>query len=84
MKFITAENLTNRQVRTLLNGLENVNNLYLKHDVKLYTIYMENKFEVLRYQLDRLVITLNAAAAKEHVPTVERQVRVVKEHVRLI
>ena len=84
MKFITAENLTNRQVRTLLNGLENVNNLYLKHDVKLYTIYMENKFEVLRSQLDRLVITLNAAAAKEHVPTVERQVRVVKEHVRLI
>ena len=78
VKFIAAGNLTGRLARTLLNGLDNVNNLYLKQDVKLDHLYMDNQFEVLRSQLDRLEITLNTTAAKEHVPTVGHQIRVVK------
>ena len=49
VKFITAENLTNRRARTLLNGLYNVYNIYLKQDFKLDTLYMDNEFEVLMH-----------------------------------
>ena len=45
---------------------------------------MDNEFEVLRPQLDILVITLNEMASKEHAPTVDHQIRAVKKSVRPI
>ena len=39
---------------------------------------MDNKFEVLRDDLREEVLTLNTTAADEHVPQIERQIKVLK------
>ena len=43
---------------------------------------MDNEFEVLFYALQDEGLTLNTNTADEHVPQIERQIKVVKERVR--
>ncbi len=46
------------------------------------TMLMDNKFEKRRVLIPILVV--NTTAAKEHVPEVERRIRLIKEHGRCI
>ena len=47
-------------------------------------MFVENEFEVLESHLNKVQVTLNITAAREHVPETEREIRVIKERVRAI
>ncbi|GAX11354.1 hypothetical protein FisN_22Lu047 [Fistulifera solaris] len=83
IKFGTVEMIRNRTAKTLLNGIEQVYGHYLKRGFKITHLLMDNEFEPLRGDLaSSMKIELNAAAADEHVPEIERHVRTVKERTR--
>ena len=84
IKFTTAENISDRKAKTLLQGLQNMTSLYNKQNVNIATLFMDNEFEVLKPKLDAMSITLNTTATNDHVPEIERQIRVIKESVRAI
>jgi hypothetical protein len=54
--------------------------LYSRRGLQVGTVLMDNKFEMLRVLIPILVA--NTTAAKEHVPEVERCIRLFKEHRR--
>jgi hypothetical protein len=54
--------------------------LYSSGGFQVGTVLMENKFEQLRVLI--LFLIVNTTAAKEHVPEVERQIRLIKERRR--
>jgi hypothetical protein len=54
--------------------------LYLRGRFQVGTMLMDNKFENPRVLIPILVV--NTTAAKEHVPEVERRIRLIKEHGR--
>jgi hypothetical protein len=62
--------------------------LALKHAQAIYTacgftvksILMDGKLVPLRHDLSMADILLNTTAADEHVPKIERQIRLIKEH----
>ena len=82
IKFTTIEILTNRKAETLLEAIDNVNNLYNNRGFKIKTMLMDPEFETLKNNLMKRGIKLNTTAAKEHVPEIERQIRVIKERAR--
>ena len=45
---------------------------------------MDEELESLRFDLQEMGISLNTTAANEHSPLIERQIRVIKKHVRAI
>ena len=62
------------------SGLNKVINLYKSRGLEVDTIHCDNDFECLREELRS--ITLNIAAAEEHVGMIERSIRTVKEGTR--
>ena len=44
---------------------------------------MDNEFEVLQDVLRDEEITLNTTSSNEHIPLIERQIKMVKERVRI-
>ena len=64
----------------MLDGLNKVINLYKSRGLQVETIHGDNEFECLREELRP--ITLNIAAADEHVSMIERSIRTIKERTR--
>jgi hypothetical protein len=54
--------------------------LYARGGFQVGTVLMDNKFEKLRNLVP--ILTINTTAAKEHVPEVERKIRLIKERGR--
>ena len=82
MKFSTIKNVVDRKAATLLKSLRSIKSVYTKY-IYITTLYMDNEFEVLCNALQDDGITLNTTAADEHVPQIERQIKVVKERFRI-
>ena len=55
-------------------------NVYSRGGFVVGTILTDNKFEPLRILLP--ILAVNNTAAKEHIPEVERRIRLIKEHRR--
>ena len=66
----------------LLRGLHAVRNIYLEQGHAVSTMFMDNEFAPLANDMKGVQINLNTTAAREHVPEIERQIRVVKERGR--
>jgi hypothetical protein len=78
--FITAEAISNRQEKTLLDCLLQVHGAYLKRGFRVTHIHGDMEFECLRGAIATdMRATLNIASEDEHVPEVERCIRTVKE-----
>ena len=84
IKFMTLENVPDRKAITLLRGLHAVRNIYLEQGHAVSTMFMDNEFAPLANDMKGVQINLNTTAAREHVPEIERQIRVVKERGRSI
>lgn len=91
IRFITATFLPDRKRKTISHPLNQVINLYRgrghvveevefsEYQNPVQTVLADNEFIVLKEDLENIGIRLNVAAKEEHVPKVERQIRVVKE-----
>jgi acetolactate synthase regulatory subunit len=82
IKFTTVGYLPGRKQPILVNLLRKILRLYQHRGFKIETALMDRNFECLRDDTPEL--TLNTTAASEHVPDIERQIRVIKEHMRAI
>jgi len=94
--FITTTALRDQKKKTMLHALKYAVNVYNSkgHTVEkvefsqvnneIHTILADNEFEVLREEIEESGIKVNISAKEEHVPEVERQIRVIKEQARAI
>ena len=84
LRFGTAENISNQNMKTLLASVKQVKSTYMKRGFILTHVLMDGQFEPLRADLADIQIDLNTVSADEHVPEIERHIRTVKERVRCI
>jgi hypothetical protein len=82
INFTTVEYLLGRKQPQLVSSIKKIINLYRTRGFTIDTALMDREFECLRSDLPEL--NLNTTAASEHVPDVERQIRVLKERPRAI
>ena len=78
LQFTTVEFMKNRQVATVHQMLQSVLNLYTNRGFVIDAIFADYEFEALRPWHPNL----NTAAADEHVPDIERQIRTIKDSTR--
>jgi len=77
LNLVTAEFLPSQTAKKLASGITRMIDLYACGRFQLGTVLMDNEFEKLQNLVPILVI--NTTAAKEHVPEVERKIRLIKE-----
>jgi hypothetical protein len=82
VKFTTSEYVPTQSKANLTNSLKKVFEIYTQRGITIQTALMDREFECLRDDLRG--VTLNTTAASEHVPEIERQIRVIKERARAI
>ena len=81
IKFLTLECIPNRSSNTLTVGLNRVVSLYRRAGYSVKIILLDMEFECLEEFLD---VPINVAAAREHVPGIEREIRTIKERGRAL
>lgn len=81
IKFLTLECIPNRSSNTLTVALNRVVSLYRRAGYSVKIILLDMEFECLEEHLD---VPINVAAAREHVPGVEREIRTIKERGRAL
>ena len=79
IKFTTVECMPSRTINSILNGVEHVNAVCVGRGFVPTTALMDGEFVPLRDHLLNMNIVLNTTLESEHVPKVERQIRVIKE-----
>ena len=86
IKFSTSEFLANQKTETILKAIKHVNQTYVKRGFRVATFMMDGQFDRdgLGGELAEIGITLNAVAADEHVPEIERHIRTIKERARSV
>jgi hypothetical protein len=82
IKFTTTEYVAKRSKANLVNFFKKVFEIYNQRGFNIQTALMDREFECLRDDIRGVV--LNTTATSEHVPEIERQIRVVKERARAI
>jgi hypothetical protein len=82
IKSTTVKYLHGRNQNHLVKSIRKIINLYRQRGFTVDTALTDREFECLRANLPEL--NLNTTAAREHVPDVERQIRVLKERSRAI
>jgi hypothetical protein len=82
IKFTTVEYLPGRKQPILIKSLRKILRLYQNRGFKVEIALMDREFECLRDDIPEL--NLNTTSASEHVPDIERQIRVIKERMRAI
>jgi hypothetical protein len=84
IKFTTIEYVTNRSEPNLIKPLFKNISLYKTRGFNPSTALMDREFECLRLELLSHGVNLNTTAASEHVPDIERQIRLIKERARAL
>ena len=82
IKFTTTEHVANRKLKQLVEASLHVKAIYAAREFKIKVMIMDGEFVPLKHDLAIAGIVLNTTAANEHVPKIERQIRVIKERVR--
>jgi hypothetical protein len=82
VKFTTSEYGPTRSKANITNSLKKFFGIYTQRGFTIQTVLMDREFECLCDNLRG--ITLNTTVASEHVPEIERQIRVIKEKARAI
>ena len=82
IKLTTVEYMANRNVKTIMNGLTKVINLYNSCGFNVKLMLMDNDFAPLESDLNEKGVILNTTGANDHVPATECNNRVIKERVR--
>ena len=82
IKFTTVEGLDKLTTNQLAESTNIVRTLYSARGFKLTNANLDGKFIPMRRHLQEMGITGNFATRSEHVPEIERQIRVLKERAR--
>ena len=82
IKFTTAENISSRKITNIIQSLRNAKAVYTARGFNVHKVLMDGEFAPLKHLLAEMKVQLNLTAANEHVPRIERQIRVIKERVR--
>ncbi len=80
INLLTAEYTPSRTAKNLAGGITRIIDLYARGGFQVGTILVDNKFECLQNLVP--IIEINATAANEHVPEIERRIRLIKEQAR--
>ncbi len=80
LNLITAEYTPSRTAKLLADGIRRIIDLYSRGGFQVGTVLMDNEFEKLTNLVP--IIQINTTAAKEHVPEIERLIRLIKEQGR--
>ena len=80
LNLVTAEFTPSRTAARLAAGITRMIDLYARGEFQVGTVLMENEFEKLRNLMP--ILAINTTVAKEHVPAVERKIRLIKERGR--
>ena len=67
-----------RKADTLAKTIRNIKSVYTNKYITIKTLFMDNKFEVIKNTSRGTELNLNTTTADEHVPEIERQIKVVK------
>jgi len=84
IKYRTAQFLSSKQPTELLKALGEVIALYKKGGFQVTYLYCDNEFRPLLtlFEQQHSAIHINFANPNEHVPDIERSIRVIKERIR--
>jgi hypothetical protein len=77
LNLVTAEFTPFCKAKQLAAGITQMMDLFAWGGFQVGTVLMDNKFEKLRNLMP--ILAINTTAAKEHVPEVERKIRLIKE-----
>ena len=80
--YRTVEYIPDRSESALCRAFDNVFQLYNLHGFVITSIAADPEFEVLEKHMADIDIELNCCTAQEHVPQIERSIRVIKERYR--
>ena len=78
IKFTTVEAIPSRKLPQLIKSTQSVLDLYSQRGFKFTTTLMDGEFVPMRRELAAMGVHPNFATANEHVPEIERQIRVLK------
>jgi hypothetical protein len=82
LHFATAEFVPSLEHDTIVASICRLHDLYSNRGFVIEWLLTDRAFEHIRPVTDSLNIRLNVTAANEHVPEIERFIRVIKERVR--
>ena len=84
--YLTVTHLSNRKIPTIFAALKAMHNYYLQRGFQIVFVKGDGEFKPLEALMSELYggPTLNLASANEHVPDIERKIRVIKERVRAV
>jgi hypothetical protein len=77
LNFVTAEFTPSRTAKQPAAGITRMIDLYARGGFQVGTVLMDNEFEKLQNLVS--IFAINTTAAKEHIPEVERKIRLIKE-----
>jgi hypothetical protein len=75
--LVTDKFMPSRMAKQLAVGITQMMDLYACRGFQVGTVLMDNKFEKLQNLVP--ILAINTMAAKEHIPEVERKIRLIKE-----
>ena len=76
--MITAKYVPSRTAQELANSLTKMVNTYARRGFVIDLALTDMEFEKVREKLE--IVEVNTTAAREHVPDIEHQIRLIKEH----
>jgi hypothetical protein len=82
IKFTTSENIPTRTASQLVQSMRHVLAIYKKRGFHVDHAMMDGEFAPLKAPMLALGVSLNITLANEHVPEIERRIRVLKERTR--
>lgn len=84
--FNTANHLGSRKIQEIFKAFKEIYKYYLQRGLRITELHADNEFAALKQYLDEMPRSprLNLTAADEHVPEIERRIRVVKERIRAV
>ena len=80
IRMLTTEYVPSRTAQQIANSLTKIFNTYARRGFVVDLALMDMEFEKLRDKLS--IVEVNTTASREHVPEIERQIRLIKERVR--
>ena len=82
LQFLTVHHIQNKKHDTIWKCICQASNLYKHRGFHIKHLLTDHEFQPLEARLLSIDICLNATAASEHSPEIERSIRVIKERAR--
>lgn len=79
LKFMTVDVLDDRSACKIMVSLQETNELYWRRGFNITACYLDPEFKAIKKIKSKITVLINMTATKEHMPEVERQIRVIKE-----